>query len=125
MGVDGSCLRVRIPLAYQDFADHKHKAAEAWSRELDAVMALERKPPRGLFGLIEGLRSDLWISYLDEVVEFTAGHPKVRVARISAPVHGAYAPNAVQYVTEKYGIEQGLDVEGIRDRFLGIVRAEE
>ena len=125
LGLDGSCLRLRIPLAYEDFADHKRKAADEWSRELDAAMAIEQEPPKGLFGLIEVLRSDVWVSYLDEVVEFTVGHPKLRVARVSAPVHGSYEPNAVEYVKEKYGIEQGLDLEGIRDRFLGIARVEE
>nr|MBC8443260.1 hypothetical protein [PVC group bacterium] len=125
VGVDGSCLRIRIPLAHQDFVDHKRKAADEWSRELDAAMAIEQKPPKGLLGLIGALRSDVWVSYLDEVVELTIGHPKLSVARISAPVHGRYEPNAVQYVEEQYGVEQGLDVEGIRDRFLGTARAEE
>ena len=125
LGVDGSCLRVRIPLAYKDFVAHKRKTADEWSRELDAAMAIEQEPPKGLFGLIEALHSDLWTSYLDDVVEFTVGHPKLHAARVSVPVHGSYEPNAVQYVGEKYGVEQGLDVEAAQNRFVGSERAEE
>ncbi|MBM3301214.1 MAG: hypothetical protein FJY85_14825 [Deltaproteobacteria bacterium] len=119
--LDGSCIRARMPLAYGDFLGIRK---DWWAQKIEKAMAKaesrEQEMARVLREAREFLLSDIWVSYVDHVVEITLGDPSSRRATVSSTLpDSAYKPNAIAFARERHGIAESVDLEKLKSEFFG------
>ena len=114
--LNGNELRFHWPMAPIDFGRIKKQ----WGQRMES--ALQSDDRAGKDGELAWVRSlveqDLWISYLDETVVVAAGYPSNTQTRVHVDLNNSYRDNIGGHVEDKFGVEQDLDLEKIKQDFL-------
>ena len=98
--LDRNCIKARIPLSKQDFKNSFIRS------DIESIRFM--------------LENDFWIFYFNDVMEISFGTPEAKLVEIKAKLSKKYKykPNAMKYVSEKYGIEKEIDIKKIKDEYL-------
>ncbi len=118
--LDADAIRLRYPLTYEDFRAVRRGAVDA----LQKVLATEESREAKLAEVVEQLslilQSDLWITYVDGMVDIGIGRPgRSRAELVLNTSESEYSPNVVQFAKTHGGLEESPDLAGLMTGFFG------